>query len=167
MQEQNHTYQGHALTYGDDINTDIISPPQYMELSVEEAAKYAMSGIDPDFSKKVNQSTILVVGKNFGSGSSRETSPLSLKLLGVRVIVAKFFARIFYRNAINVGILVLECPDTDRVSDNDELVIDVSNGVIHNVTKNEDYQCSKIPEHIMALIQAGGLKEKLRGELLK
>ncbi len=93
----NGTVAGKVLKYGDNINTDIISPPQYMELSIPEAAKYAMSAIDPDFAAKVRQGDILVAGVNFGSGSSRETSPLTLKHLGVGAIVAKFFARIFYR----------------------------------------------------------------------
>ncbi|MGN0672711.1 MAG: 3-isopropylmalate dehydratase, partial [Anaerovoracaceae bacterium] len=85
--------RGNVLKYGDDINTDIISPPQYMELGIEEASKYAMSGVDPEFSSKIKKGDIVVAGRNFGSGSSRETSPLSLKYLGTGAIIAKFFAR--------------------------------------------------------------------------
>lgn len=154
--------KGRVLKYGDDINTDIISPPQYMELSIEEASKYAMSGIDPEFSSKIKKGDILVAGRNFGSGSSRETSPLSLKYLGVGAIVAKFFARIFYRNAINVGIPVIECKDTDRIDDGDEIEIDIEKGVLYNKTKNEAYACSQIPDHIMQLIDDGGLVENLK-----
>lgn len=154
--------KGKVLKYGDDINTDIISPPQYMELSIEEASKYAMSGVDPEFSEKINKGDILVAGRNFGSGSSRETSPLSLKYLGTGAIVAKFFARIFYRNAINVGIPVIECKDTDKIDDGDEISIDIENGMIYNKTKGEAYPCSMIPEHIMKLIADGGLVENLK-----
>lgn len=153
---------GSALKYGDNINTDIISPPQYMELGIEESAKYVMSGVDPDFHKKCNDKTIIVAGANFGSGSSRETSPLSLKYLGVRCIVAKFFARIFYRNAINLGIVMIECEQVDEIIDEDELEIDFANGYIKNITNNGVYKCSKIPSHIMELIENGGLVETLK-----
>ena len=107
--------QGYVIKFGDNINTDIISPPQYMELGIEASSQYAMGAVEPEFAKKVKRQKILVAGDNFGSGSSRETSPLSLKYLGVEAIVAKFFARIFYRNAINVGLLVVECEETDRI----------------------------------------------------
>jgi len=96
--------RGKVWKYGDNINTDIISPPQYMELSVAEAAKYTLNALDAEFAGKVGKGDILVAGDNFGSGSSRETSPLTLRYLGVGAIVAKFFARIFYRNAINIGL---------------------------------------------------------------
>ena len=154
--------KGSVWKYGNNINTDIISPPQYMELSIEEAAKYAMSPVDPDFSKKFKKDDILVAGYNFGPGSSRETSPLSLKYLGVDVIIAKSFARIFYRNCINVGILVLECPETDNIEDRDVLEINYRDGIIKNVTKNEEYTCSKIPQHLVRLIDLGGLVPYLK-----
>ena len=154
--------RGRVLKYGDNINTDIISPPQYMELSIAEAAKYAMSAVDPQFSQKVHPGDIYVAGKNLGSGSSRETSPLTLKYLGVGAIVAEFFARIFYRNAINLGIPVIECPETDKIDDGDIIAIDLEQGVIVNETKNQTYACSKIPPHILALIQEGGLVPYLK-----
>ena len=99
---------GKALKYGDNINTDIISPPAYMELPIEEAAKYAMYPIDPDFAKRCNPGDIFVTENNCGSGSSRETAPLALRQLGIRTILAKSYARIFYRNCINLGILAIE-----------------------------------------------------------
>lgn len=148
---------GKVLKYGDNINTDIISPPQYMELSIEEASKYSMSAIDPNFSTKIRKGDIIVAGANFGSGSSRETSPLTLKYLGTGAIIAKFFARIFYRNAINVGIPVIECSEADKIEDGDEIEVNIEEGVINNITKNETYQCSKIPPHILELINVGGL----------
>lgn len=154
--------KGHVLKYGDNINTDIISPPQYMELSIAEAAKYAMSAVDPDFFTRIKKGDIMVAGANFGSGSSRETSPLTLRYLGVGAIVAKFFARIFYRNAINLGIPVIECAETDKIADQDEIEIDLSAGQIHNLTKKESYPCSKIPPHIMELVADGGLVPYLK-----
>jgi 3-isopropylmalate/(R)-2-methylmalate dehydratase small subunit len=149
--------RGRVLKYGDNINTDIISPTQYMELSIADASKYAMSAIDPEFSSKVRPGDILVAGENFGSGSSRETSPLNLKYLGIETIVAKFFARIFYRNCINLGILAIECAETDRIGDNDTIEVDLAGGRIFNLTKDESYPCSRIPVHILPLIEAGGL----------
>ena len=154
--------KGHVLKYGDNINTDIISPPQYMELSIAEAAKYAMSAVDPDFFIRIKKGDIMVAGANFGSGSSRETSPLTLRYLGVGAIVAKFFARIFYRNAINLGIPVIECAETDKIADQDEIEIDLSAGLIHNLTKKESYPCSKIPPLIKALVADGGLVPYLK-----
>ena len=154
--------KGHVLKYGDNINTDIISPPQYMELSITEAAKYAMSAVDPNFFTRIKKGDIMVAGANFGSGSSRETSPLTLRYLGVGAIVAKFFARIFYRNAINLGIPVIECAETDKIADQDEIEIDLSAGLIHNLTKKESYPCSKIPPHIMELVADGGLVPYLK-----
>ncbi|MDY5842604.1 MAG: 3-isopropylmalate dehydratase small subunit [Peptoniphilaceae bacterium] len=155
---------GNAHKFGDNINTDIISPPQYMELSLEEAAKYAMSTIRPEFASSVKQGDILVAEKNIGSGSSRETAPLTLKVLGIRAILAKSFARIFYRNCINLGMLALECSATDRIEDGDILQINYDNGVVYNMTKNENYACSKLPKNIQALIEVGGLVEQLKKE---
>ncbi|MDR3591614.1 MAG: 3-isopropylmalate dehydratase small subunit [Negativicutes bacterium] len=156
------TVSGKVHKYGDNINTDIISPPQYMELSIAEAAKYAMNAIDPEFPRKVQPGDILVAGANFGSGSSRETSPLTLKYLGIGAIVAKFFARIFYRNAINLGIPAIECPEADKIEDGDRIEIDLEQGLIVNVTKNQRYVCSKIPPHILSLIADGGLVPYLK-----
>lgn len=149
--------EGKVLKYGNNINTDIISPPQYMELSIAEASKYAMSAVDPDFYRKVKKGDIFVAGDNLGSGSSRETSPLTLKYLGISVVVAKTFARIFYRNLINVGIPAVECRDTGRIREGDMLQIDMEQGIIKNLTRKEDYKCQKLPEHVMKIIEAGGL----------
>ena len=154
--------KGNVIRFGDNINTDIISPPQYMELGIEDSAKYAMSAVDPDFYKKVKDQQVIVAGKNFGSGSSRETSPLTLKYLGTKAIIAKFFARIFYRNAINVGLLVVECEEADRINENDQIEIDYKEGIIHNLTQNELYKCTKIPAHLESLIEEGGLVAHLK-----
>ena len=154
--------RGKVFKYGDNINTDIISPPQYMELSIAEASKYTLAALDPEFAVKVQKGDIVVAGANFGSGSSRETSPLTLRYLGVGAIVAKFFARIFYRNAINIGLPVVECQQVDRIAAGDVIEIDFEQGKITNVTKGEQYASSTIPPHILQLIQDGGLVAYLK-----
>ena len=153
---------GKVHKFGDNINTDIISPPQYIELTVAEAAVHSMEALDPDFGRSFRPGEIIVAGANFGSGSSRETSPLALRYLGAGAVVAKYFARIFYRNSINIGLPLFECADTDRIDAGDEIEIAPYEGLIRNLTKNETYTCSKIPEHIMSLIEDGGLIERLK-----
>jgi 3-isopropylmalate/(R)-2-methylmalate dehydratase small subunit len=148
---------GKVWKYKDNINTDIISPPAYMELKMKDAAKYAMSTIDTDFASQYKPGDIFVAENNLGSGSSRETAPLTLYELGLRTIVAKSYARIFYRNCINVGILAIECSETDKISKDDIIEIDYKAGVIVNKTKNETYACDKIPPHIMEIVNCGGL----------
>lgn len=157
-----HIYKGRALKYGDNINTDIISPPAYMELSMAEAAKYAMSPVDTEFASTVCPGDIFVAENNLGSGSSRETAPLTLSILGIRVVIAKSFARIFYRNCINLGILAIECPETEKISKFDVLEVDSEQGKIHNLTTGAVYNCDKIPPHIMELVSCGGLVECLK-----
>lgn len=159
--------KGRALKYGDNINTDIISPPAYMELKMEEAAKYAMSPVDVNFSSVIKPGDIFVAENNLGSGSSRETAPLTLKILGIRIIIAKSFARIFYRNCINLGLLAIECADTDKISYFDEISIDLENGIIENTTKGETYTCDKIPPHIWNLFLEGGLVPSLKNKFIK
>lgn len=151
--------RGYAWKYKDNINTDIISPPKYMELNISEASKYAMSPIDVNFANNVKNGDIFVCENNLGSGSSRETAPLMLKELGIFVIIAKSYARIFYRNAINIGLIALECDDTDRINKGDILEIYIKKGEIKNITKNETYKFNKLPDHILELVKSGGLME--------
>lgn len=158
----NSIYKGRCLKYGDNINTDIISPPMYMELPVKEAARYAMSPVDPNFASVCRPGDIFVAEENLGSGSSRETAPLALKELGIRMILAKSYARIFYRNCINLGILAVECEETEKLSFFDEVEVDCVQGIIVNKSKNEIYRCQAIPRHITALAEAGGLYEYLK-----
>ena len=153
---------GKALKYGDNINTDIISPPQYMELSVAEASAYSMQAVDPDFAGRVEKGDFFVAENNLGSGSSRETSPLTLKYLGISCVIAKSFARIFYRNCINVGLPAIRCPAADRIQDGDRLRPDILKGTIENVTRGEVYRCDALPEHILEIVRAGGLFEYLK-----
>lgn len=148
---------GKVWKYKDNINTDIITPPESMELNIHDAAKYCMSNLDPDFAAGFRKGDIFVCEHNLGSGSSRETAPLCLKELGVRVIIAMDYARIFYRNCINVGIIALECPDTDKISKDDILEVDYKSGSIKNLTTGETYTCNPIPAHIAAIVEQGGL----------
>ncbi|MCI2061533.1 MAG: 3-isopropylmalate dehydratase [Eubacteriaceae bacterium] len=156
--------KGKALKFGDNINTDIISPPQYMEMGIEEASIHAMEAVDKDFAKRVKKGDIIAAGKNFGSGSSRETSPLALKYLGVSAVVSVFFARIFYRNCINVGLPVVECEEAEKIGEGDNIEIDIEEGTINNITKQETYKCSKLPPHIMKILESGGLRNMLMQE---
>lgn len=153
---------GRVFKYADNINTDIISPPAYMELPTAEAAKYTMSPIDKEFASACKPGDIFVAGHNLGSGSSRETAPLTLKYLGIEAVVAKSFARIFYRNCINLGLLALECEETDRISELDQLEIQHSRGLIVNLTKGETYSCSPIPKFIAEFLEAGGVEGYLK-----
>lgn len=149
--------KGTVWKYKDNINTDIITPPESMELDIKGAAKYCMSNLDPTFAGGFRKGDIFVCEHNLGSGSSRETAPLCLKELGVRIIIAMDYARIFYRNCINVGIIALECPDTDKISKGDVLNVDYRLGVIRNETTGETYACNPIPEHIFEIVEQGGL----------
>ena len=158
---------GRALKYGDNINTDIISPPAYMELSIKEAAKFTMSPIDTEFAKNSKPGDIFVAEKNLGSGSSRETAPLMLKELGIKTIIAKSYARIFYRNCINLGVPAIQCDLTEKISMYDELEIDYKEGIIYNKSKDEKYVCEKIPEHIMEFIKQDGLINYLKEKISK
>ncbi|MCX7780263.1 MAG: 3-isopropylmalate dehydratase small subunit [Negativicutes bacterium] len=151
------TLHGKVLKYGDNINTDLITPPQYLEKSLEVMAQHAMEGVDEQFTAKITPGGILVAGNNFGPGSSRETSPIALKLAGVGAIVAKFFARIFYRNAVNIGLPVLECSEVDKISDGDVLSINLQTGTIANITTGETYQATPLSEPVMDILSAGGL----------
>lgn len=157
--------QGNVWKYGDNINTDIISPPQFMELSYKDMAQHAMEGVDPEFSQKIKAGDILVAGANFGSGSSRETAPIALKLAGVGCIIAKFYARIFFRNAINIGLPLVECKETDKMQEGDQLEVNLQTGKIINLTRKEEYQGSVLPEHIMKIVDLGGLVPYLAQKL--
>ena len=157
--------KGKVWKYKDNINTDIIAPPASLELSTEEAARYTMAPVDPDFASGFKPGDIFVAEHNLGSGSSRETAPLTLKILGIRTIIAKSYARIFFRNCINLGILAIECPDTDKISKFDEISVDTQSGIIRNLTTGAEYHCDKIPPHIMELVSCGGLVESLKHKL--
>ncbi len=156
-----------ALKYGDDINTDLIIPGKYLVITDEKRlGEHAMDGIDSNFYDKSRNGSILVVGENFGSGSSREQAPISLKNAGVKCIVAKSFARIFYRNAINIGLPVLECFDLwNKVREGDNLSVKLEKGTITNRRTNQIFQANPLPPFILDIIQQGGLLNKLKKSL--
>jgi len=156
---------GKAIKYGDNVNTDVIIPAKYLVLTLDpmELAKHAMEGLDPTFFKKAQGGAIIVAGKNFGCGSSREEAPLALKHAGVKCVLAESFARIFYRNAINLGVPVLECLGVSgKVEDGDELIVNLETGIIENRSKGLTLRATQLPEFIMEILNDGGLIEHLR-----
>jgi len=154
---------GTAWKFGDDISTDHITPGRYYHLrsNMPELAKHIMEDADPDFMKKFRPGDFIVAGKNFGMGSSREHAPLALKIAGVSAVIAKSFARIFYRNAINVGLPVL-IADTDSIDSGDELEVDLEKGVIVNRTKGEELKVKPIPDFMLKILNEGGLVSYVR-----
>lgn len=151
--------KGNVWKFGNDIDTDQIIPSQYLLLpTVEEMKQYTFEPLDKDFASKIRLGDIIVGGENFGSGSSREQAPLVLKALGVNAVVAKSFARIFFRNAINIGLPVLVCKEIyDRIENEDILEIDAQKGTIRNHKIEEDFTSTKLPAHVMNILAAGGL----------
>ena len=149
--------EGKAMKYGNDVNTDVMLPGKYLALTnPEELGKHAMEGIDSNFLQKVKELNIIVAGRNFGCGSSREHAPIALKYGGVRCVVANSFARIFYRNAINIGLPVFECVGiSERIEEGDQLIIDLTAGVVQNLTRNERYSSMPMPEFILDLVNEG------------
>lgn len=155
---------GKAVKFGDNVDTDVILPGKYLVLTdPTELAKHAMEGLDPAFTKKIQGGVIIVAGKNFGCGSSREQAPLALKSAGVKCVLAESFARIFYRNAITIGLPVLECPEVSSgVEEGDELVVELRAGKVKNKSNNLTLQATQLPEFIMEILDDGGLIEHLR-----
>lgn len=154
--------KGKCIRYGDNIDTDVIIPARYLNTSDhQELAKHCMEDIDSNYSDKVKSANIIVAGSNFGCGSSREHAPVAIKASGVECVIAKNFARIFYRNSINIGLPILECDEADRIDEGDELEIMFSEGKIINKTKNEEYEVTKFPEFMQNLINDGGLMKHM------
>ena len=144
--------------FGDNIDTDVIIAARYLNTSEPALlAKHVMEDADPSFSSKVSKGDIIVAGENFGCGSSREHAPIAIKAAGVDIVIAKSFARIFYRNAFNTGLLILECKDTDKIAEDDKLEVSLDNGSIKNLSKNEEYKFEAMPEFMQELVKAGGL----------
>ena len=151
--------KGHVFKYGDNVDTDVIIPARYLNSSdPKELATHCMEDIDKDFVKKVKAGDIIVANKNFGCGSSREHAPIAIKASGVSCVIAETFARIFYRNAINIGLPIIECPEAAKaIEAGDEVEIDFDSGVITNKTKNQTYQGQAFPPFMQKIIAAGGL----------
>ncbi|MDD5668654.1 MAG: 3-isopropylmalate dehydratase small subunit [Candidatus Omnitrophica bacterium] len=150
--------KGTVHKIGDDVNTDdIISAKYLVSTDAKELGSHCFESIRPDFAGSVKPGDIIVAGKNFGCGSSREHAPLAIKGCGVSAVVAKSFAAIFFRNAINIGLPFLECEDIDKISDDDVLEIDLNKGMIINYTKNETYNTQPFPVFLQEIVKAGGL----------
>jgi len=154
-----------AWKFVDDINTDVITPGRYtVTLDKSRLGEIAFIEYRPEFVKEIKQGDIVVAGRNFGCGSSREHSPVALKAAGVGAVVAKSFARIFFRNSINIGLPILICADTDMIDDGDELELDVRTGLIRDVTKGKEIQAEPLPDFVMKIVLQGGLVPFLRDE---
>ena len=154
---------GKVHKYGDNVDTDVIIPARHLNTSDhKELASHCMEDIDTEFVKKVKQGDIMVGGDNFGCGSSREHAPIAIKASGIDCVIAKTFARIFYRNSINIGLPILECPEaSEKIQDGDEVSIDFDSGVITNETKGETYQALPFPDFIKDIMAKGGLMKSL------
>lgn len=160
-------WRGRVHKYGDNVDTDVIIPARYLNISDPvELAQHCLEGIDGEFVKKVSSGDIIVAGRNFGCGSSREHAPLALKAAGVSVIIAKSFARIFFRNAINIGLPIVECEEAvAETNDRDVLEVDLGSGEINNITSGKKFQAEPYPEFMLELISVGGLVEHTRRKL--
>ena len=151
--------QGRVHKYGNNVDTDVIIPARHLNTQDhKELASHCMEDIDKDFINKVQQGDIIVAGDNFGCGSSREHAPIAIKAAGIDCVIANTFARIFYRNAINIGLPIMECPEaSEKIEAGDEVEVDFDSGVIKNLTKGEEYKAHPFPESIQKIIKAGGL----------
>ena len=156
--------KGFEHKYGDNVDTDVIIPARYLNIAdKKELATHCMEDIDTNFVKVVKGGDVMVGGYNFGCGSSREHAPMVIKESGISCVIAKTFARIFYRNAINIGLAILECPEaSEKIDSGDEVAIDFDTGVITNLTKGETYQANPFPDFIKKIIQAGGLMADIK-----
>ena len=154
--------RGRGFKFGDDISTDLIAPGRYFHLrsNLPELAKHVLEDADPGFASKVKPGDIVVGGRNFGLGSSREHAPTIMKIAGVGAVLAKSFARIFFRNSINIGLTVLIC-DTDKIDEGDMLEIDLRKGVVRNLTKNLEINFSPLPEVMIKILSDGGLVDHI------
>jgi 3-isopropylmalate/(R)-2-methylmalate dehydratase small subunit len=153
--------KGRAWKFNNDIDTDIIIPARYLNTSdPAELARHVMEGLDSDFAQKIKPGDIIVAGKNFGCGSSREHAPIAIKAAGIHAVIAKSFARIFYRNAFNIGLPIFESEEgAEKIKETDEIEVDADKGILRNLSTQEDYHANPIPSFMQELIDAGGLIE--------
>ena len=162
-------FRGRVWKYGENVDTDVIIPVQYTTgTDIKEMAEHCMEGLDPLFSSRVHAGDIIVAGKNFGCGSSREPAPLAIKGAGISCIIAGSFARIFYRNAFNIGLPLLECPEAQaKIEEGDEIEVDLDSGTIKDLSKNKTLQAKAIPQFMQELINDGGLMKHIARQLNK
>lgn len=149
--------QGRAFVFGDNIDTDVLAPGSLMKLAPEALATHCLEAIDPTFADAVRPGDVLVAGANFGLGSSREQAAVSLKILGIQAVLATSFARIFWRNAINLGLPALVFPQAGEIASGDQLALDTASGRIENLTQNRSYEIQPLPDHLLRMIADGGL----------
>lgn len=152
-----HESGGRAFVFGDNVDTDTLAPGLYMKGPIETLAQHCLEALDPTFSRTVRPGDIVVAGENFGMGSSREQAVMALRQLGVTVIIAKSFAGLFFRNALNLGVIAMACADADRIRAGDRLAVEMEAARIRNLTTSESYACDPIPPHLVAMIRDGGL----------
>ena len=163
------TFTGKVWVLGDDIDTDIIIPTEYLALkTVQDMTPYAFSPLRPELASQIKPGDIIVAGKNFGCGSSREHAPIAIKESGISLVIAKSFARIFYRNAINIGLAILECPEAvDAIEEGHTVEADLDKGIITDKTNGKEFKTEPFPEFIQSIITNGGLVESIKNGSFK
>ncbi|MCD7811768.1 MAG: 3-isopropylmalate dehydratase small subunit [Ruminococcus sp.] len=161
--------KGKVIKYGDNVDTDVIIPARYLNTSDHaELASHCMEDLDTTFVTRVEKGDIMVAGQNFGCGSSREHAPIAIKASGISLVIAKSFARIFYRNSINIGLPIIECPEAaEDISEGDILEVDCGRGVIRNITTGKTYETLPFPDFIQGIIEDGGLIASIANNRLK
>ncbi|MDE5770034.1 MAG: 3-isopropylmalate dehydratase small subunit [Ruminococcus sp.] len=162
-------YEGKIIKYGDNVDTDVIIPARYLNTSDHaELASHCMEDLDKTFVTRVQQGDIITAGFNFGCGSSREHAPIAIKASGISLVIAKSFARIFYRNSINIGLAIVECPEAvDGISEGDRVEADMDNGIIRNLTTGKEYKTAPFPEFVQKIIENGGLINSIAEGIIK
>ena len=162
-------YNGNAIKYGDNVDTDVIIPARYLNtIDKKELASHCMEDLDKTFITRVKEGDIMVAGNNFGCGSSREHAPIAIKESGISLVIANSFARIFYRNSINIGLAIIECPEAVAgISEGDKVEADLDNGIIYNRTTGAEFKTKPFPEIVQKIITAGGLVESIKAGIIK
>ncbi len=162
-------YTGNCIKYGDNVDTDVIIPARYLNTSEpSELAAHCMEDLDPSFVSRVQSGDIIIAGANFGCGSSREHAPIAIKASGVSLVIAKSFARIFYRNAINIGLAIVECPEAAaEINEGDKVEADLDNGIIRDITTGREYKTAPFPEFVQKIIENGGLMQSVAKGAIK
>lgn len=162
-------FEGSVIKYGDNVDTDVIIPARYLNtIDKKELASHCMEDLDKTFVSRVQPGDIMVAGNNFGCGSSREHAPIAIKASGISLVIAKSFARIFYRNSINIGLAILECPEAvDGISEGDKVEADLDNGIIYNRTTGAQFSTQPFPSFIQSIITGGGLVESIKKGIIK
>jgi 3-isopropylmalate/(R)-2-methylmalate dehydratase small subunit len=156
---------GKAWIFGDNIDTDVLAPGLYMKGPMEELARHCLETVNPDFAVNVQSGDVIVAGNNFGIGSSREQAVQALKILGISTLIARSFAGIFFRNALNFGVVALTCKDADKIRSGDQISTNPETGIITNHTTGETYACDPLPGPLLAMVKDGGLVEHLEKNL--